>query len=120
MEEYLALAWIWFLHAAIAGLLTMPIVLFSAQRVRWQWWELSAFFVPFGLWTTFLFSELSVGKSLANLGEPLYFSFAIPAAALIRVAAGPGPAERVLAVTLLLAVCGMAVAVFFLVPPLSE
>jgi hypothetical protein len=118
--EVLALAWIWFLHAAIAGLLTAPIVWLSSQRVHWEWWELSAFALPFAVWVTLFFSRFSTGKSIANLGEPIILCFAIPTAALIRAAIGAGPSERLWAGTLLAGICGVAVAVFCMVPPLPE
>jgi hypothetical protein len=119
-ELVVLLLWIWFLHAVIAGALTAPAVWLSRQRVGWHSWELLAFVLPFALWARLMMSDLSTGKSLANLGEPFYFSFAISAAALIRVGLGQRGNNLIWACALLLGLCGVAVAVFFLVPPLPE
>ena len=120
MEEFGAMLWIWFVHAAIATVLSAPIVFFGRKRVHWRSWELLALVLPFIVWSLLMFSDLSTGKSLANLGEPFYFSFAVPVAALVRVAVGTRIAERTFAGCLIAALCVVAVGVFFIVPPLPE
>ncbi len=121
MQIFGSITLIWLIHVAIAGALTTPIVLLGRRRVHWHLWELAAFVAPFGLWLLLMFSGLSAGrKSLANLGEPFYFSLAIPIVALARVAIGTRAAERVCAAVLVVIACGMAAAVFFIVPWLPE
>jgi peptidoglycan/LPS O-acetylase OafA/YrhL len=119
-EELGGLCLIWLMHAGLAVVLTAPIVLLSLGRVEWRWWEASVFVLPFVIWAMLFTSELSLGKSLANLGEPFYFGFAIPAAALLRVVMARRVPERLCGAILVAAVCGAAVAVFFLTPPLPE
>lgn len=121
MEETGAIFLIWLMHAALAGVLSAPVVHFGRRRVHWRSWELLALVLPFTIWSVLMFSELAIGKkSLSNLAEPFYFAAAIPVAALIRVALGSRMSERVCAGCLIAAVCLVAVGVFFLVPPLPE
>jgi hypothetical protein len=121
MEMFGGMLLVWLVHTVIAGVLTAPIIFFGRKRVHWQWWELSAWILPFAVWLFLMFSELSTGKkSLANLGEPFYFSLAIPLAALVRVGVGTRCAERVCSGVLLGMLCGVAAGVFFLVPSLPE
>ncbi len=64
-----------------------------------------------------MLSPLATGqKSLANIGEPIYISFAMPMAALIRVGVGKCVPERVSAAVLIAALCLVAAIVFFAVP----
>ena len=48
--------------------------------------------------------------------RPVYFSFAMPALALVRVAVGKRLSERVYAASFITALCVVAGAVFFMVP----
>ena len=121
MELLDSMVRIWLVHAAIATVLSAPIVFFGRKRVDWQWWELSALVLPFTVWSLLLFSDLSIDrKTLANLGEPVCFSLAIPLAALARVALGTRVGQRVCAGCLISALCVTAAGVFFFVPPLPE
>jgi hypothetical protein len=121
MEEFGALTLIWMMHALLAAALTAPVVFFGRRRVHWLWWESAVFILPFSVWTALSFSDLPAGnKSLGNLVEPFYFSFAILVAAIIRVAIGNRPGNRIIAGILVSAVCGVAAAVFFFVPSLPE
>jgi hypothetical protein len=119
-HEFGAMLWIWFVHATIAAVLSVPVVFFGRRRVHWQWWELSVLVLPFIVWTLLMFSLSTGRKSLANLGEPFLFSFAVPLAALARVCIGTRFPERRFAVALILALCSVAIAVFFGVPSLPE
>src|SRR5436190_2135590 len=112
---------VWLASALIAGVLSAPVVLLGRKRVSWSWWELCALIVRFLVWAFLMCSELATGKkSLANLGEPFYFSAAVPLAALIRVAVGRRVRESVCAGALLLMLCGVSASVFFLVTFLPE
>ena len=109
---------IWGVHAAIAVVLTAPIVFFGRKRLRWKWWELLAFVLPFAVWAILMSSELAEErKTVWNIPEGLYFAVAVPLAALVRVAVGSRRREPVWAAALLVALCAIAAAVFFLVPP---
>jgi hypothetical protein len=120
MEKFLALLWIWLLHAVFAGVLAAPIAFLGRKRVHWRAWELFVLVLPFFVWAVLMSSKLSIGKSLANLSEPFWFALAVPVAALVRVAVGSRVSERACAASLIALVCVAAAAVFFIVPPLPE
>jgi hypothetical protein len=79
--EWMGMLWLWGIHLAIGAVLSAPVVVWGVGRVHWSLLDLLAFFLPFALWLA-LSQHFPGGKSLANLAEPLYFSFAIPVAAL--------------------------------------
>jgi peptidoglycan/LPS O-acetylase OafA/YrhL len=109
------------MHAAIAAVLSAPIVFFGRKRVRWHAWELLLLILPFTVWAVLMFSDYSTGtKTLANLGEPFFFALGVPIAALVRVALGSRVREPVCAASAIAALCLAAAAVFFTVPPLPE
>lgn len=117
METIGTLFLIWFAHAAIGAVLSAPILFFGRKRVGWARWEWLALIIPFCVWMLLMLSPLSTGrKSLANLGEPVYISFAMPVLALVRVAIGTRITERVYAASFISALCVIAAAVFFMVP----
>lgn len=101
----------------IGAALSAPILFFGRKRVGWARWEMLALVVPFCVWVLLMLSPLSTGrKSLANLGEPVYISFAMPVLALLRVALGKRLTERAYAASFITALCVVAAAVFFMVP----
>lgn len=121
MNELGVMLVVWLVHVGIAALLTAPVVFFGRRRVNWQWWELSAFLVPFAVWALLMLSGLSTGrKSLSNLAEPFYFSVAFPIAAVLRVTMGTRVHEHTSAGGLIFGLCVLAAAVFFVVPSLPE
>ncbi len=121
MEEFNAMLIIWLIHAGLAAVPSAPIIFFGRKRIHWRTWELLALVIPFAVWMCLMFSDLSTGrKSLSNLAEPFFFSLAVPAVALARVAVGTKVNEKWFAGLLIAALCGVAAAVFFLVPPLPE
>src|ERR1043166_9731611 len=80
---------IWMIHAAVAAVLSAPILLLGARRVQWRAWELLAFILPFGAWWLLAIRPgPSSRKGISNIGEPLIFSLTIPLAALTRVLLG--------------------------------
>jgi hypothetical protein len=108
---------IWLMHAVVGALLAAPILYFGRRRAGWAGWEWLALVIPFGVWALLMLSPLAAGrKSLANLGEPVYLSFAMPGLALLRVAIGRRLSERACAAGFLTVLCVIAAAVFFLVP----
>lgn len=117
METASLLFLLWSLHAVIGAALSAPILFFGRKRAGWASWELLALTIPFCVWALLMLSPLSTGrKSLANLGEPVYISFAMPMLALLRVAVGRRLSERVYATSFLTVLCAVAATVFFLVP----
>ena len=112
---------IWLMHAGLAAVPSVPIIFFGRKRIHWRAWELLALVVPFCVWLCLMQSELSTGwKSLSNLAEPFFISLAVPVAALLRVAVGTRVNEKIFAGILIAALCGVAAAVFFMVPSLPE
>lgn len=112
---------LWLMHAGIAAGLTAPVVYLGRRRANWRSWELLATVLPFCVWLALMFSEFSTGwKTMSNLVEPLYFSLAVPVAAMVRVIVGTRIDERICAAILMVALCLIATAVFFFVPGLPE
>jgi hypothetical protein len=112
---------IWLAHAVIGAALSGPILFIGRKRVGWASWEMLALIIPFCVWVVLMLSPLSTGrKSLANLGEPVCISFAMPVLALARVALGRRISERVYAASFLAILCVVAAAVFLMVPPIPE
>jgi hypothetical protein len=105
------------IQAVVGAALAAPILYLGRRRARWAKWQLLGLVVPYSVWVLLMVSPLSEGrKSLANLGEPLYISFAMPIAALLRVSLGRHVSERTCAVGLIGALSLLAAAVFFMVP----
>jgi hypothetical protein len=117
METVGTLFLIWLAHAVIGAALSAPVLFVGRKRVGLASWQLLALIIPFCVWVVLMLSPLSTGrKSLANLGEPVYISFAMPVLALLRVALGRSITEWVYAASFLTALCVIAAAVFFMVP----
>jgi hypothetical protein len=117
MEAAGTLFLIWSAHAVIGAALSAPILFFGRKRIGWANWEFLALVVPFCLWAVLMLSPLSAGrKSLSNLGEPVYISFAMPALALLRIGVGRRLSERVYAASFITVLCVVAATVFFMVP----
>ena len=81
--------------------------------------DLLAFLLPFSVWGA-LMNAHSVGKSLANLGEPFFFAFAIPVAALVRVIVGAHVEERACSIGLVVLLILVAAGVYEWTPALPE
>lgn len=114
---------LWALYAIIPAFITAPIVFWSRHRVHWYPWELLAFILPFGIWLTLSWMRFapSPPKGLDNLIESFYLGLGIPLVALIRAVVGRGCTtyERGFAGALLLLLCGLAAAIYFLIPDLG-
>ena len=111
---------LWLIHALIALALAAPILFFGRHRAHWQWWELFAVVVPFLLWAGLMLSGLSAGKSMANFGECIYLSLAIPVVAMLRVGLGGLSYRRYYSAFLIALLCVTALGVFFVTPSLPE
>ena len=108
---------LWIVQAVAGAALSAPVLYLGRGRVSWAHWEFFALIIPFCVWLLLMLSPLSAGrKSLANIGEPIYISFAMPIAALLRVGIGRTVPERICAVGLIGALCVVAAVVFFAVP----
>ena len=117
MEAALTLFTMWFAHSAIGLVLAGPILFLGRKRAGWASWELLALVIPFCVWAALMVSPLSAGKkSLGNIGEPVYISFAMAVLALVRVAVGRRLSERAYAITFITVLCVVAAATFFMVP----
>ncbi len=112
--------WIWILHAGIAAISTAPIVFLGRKRVHWSPYDLLAFVLPFSVWLVLMESSGVEGKSLANLGEPLYFSLSVPAAALMRVIVGNRVRVGICSISLVMLLCLVATCVYWWTPALPE
>ena len=117
--EWIALTWIWVVHSAIGAVLSSPVLYLGRRRVHWGLLDLLAFVLPFAVWEALMVIS-SVGKSLANLIEPLVFSLAIPIAALLRVLVGARDRERAWSIGLVFLLCLVAVSVYWWTPALPE
>jgi hypothetical protein len=117
--EWMAMLWLWGIHLGIGAVLSAPVVVWGIGRVHWSLLDLLAFLLPFALWFA-LSQHFPAGKSLANLAEPLYFSFAIPVAALARVVVGARVPERACSVALVVLLCFVASGVYVWTPALPE
>jgi hypothetical protein len=117
MEPAGTLFLIWLVHAVAGAGLAAPILYLGRQRAGWANWELLALVIPFGVWVGLMLSPLSDGrKSLANLGEPICISLAMPVLAIVRVALGRRLSERAYAAGFITVLCVIAARVFFMVP----
>jgi hypothetical protein len=105
---------VWLILAGVGATLSVPVLWIGRKRIRWTNWELLALVVPFCVWLLLSLSPLSYGrKRFANIGEPIYISFAMPIVALLRVGIGQN-LSRVTAILIVLG-CLYAAATFFLV-----
>jgi hypothetical protein len=112
---------LWLAHAVVAALLSLPVVLLGRHRVCWRRWELLAFVAPFCVWLAlpYCLYTPSNAKGWDNLIEPLYFSIAVPVAALVRVAIGKRINETFSAAGLIGVLCIVATLVYLLTPNLG-
>jgi hypothetical protein len=117
MEAVETLFLIWSAHAVIGAALAAPILFLGRKRVACANWELLVLVIPFCVWVVLMLSPLASGrKSLANLGEPVYVSFAMPVLALLRIVIGRRLSETACATSLIAALCVVAAVIFFMVP----
>jgi hypothetical protein len=117
--EWLGTLQIWAVHSAIGAVLSAPIVLLGRRRVHWGLLDLLAFLLPFAAWLALMYTS-RVGKSLANLGEPIFFGLAIPFAALVRVIVGAHIEERACSIGLVGLLSLVAAGVYWWTPSLPE
>src|SRR5688572_2971907 len=108
---------VWLVHAAVGATLSAPILWVGRKRIMWTRWELLALAVPFCVWLVLMLSPLADGrKSFANVGEPIYISFAMPLAAVFQIVVGKSLGRVTLTLLVVGLLSGVAAATFFLVP----
>jgi hypothetical protein len=112
----------WLIHAVVGGVLSLPLVYWSRNTVRWHRWEALAFLVPFTVWTLLTVSDLSAGKkTLSNLLlEPAVLGACLAVGALVRIAAGDATSGRLAPRLTLAGLCLLAAGVFWILPALPE
>ena len=121
MDMIVTMFLIWLIHVAAGAALSSPILWFGRKRIAWTKWDLLALTIPFCVWLVLMWSPLSIGKkSLANIGEPIYVSFAMPVAAALLVGIGQRLRPMGGAIIMTALLCGVAVTTFFLVPMKPE
>jgi hypothetical protein len=82
-QDALRLAYLWLVHVLVAIPIVAPIVWLARHRVRWHWWEVVVFVLPFSCWLGLVFANWRP-KTLANLGECFVVSVAIIVAGVLR------------------------------------
>jgi hypothetical protein len=118
-DDILVLAILWLGHAVITLPVVAPVVWFTRRFVRWHWWELTVFLVPFAVWLTLIISG-ALPKTLANLGEAVYVSAAIVVAAILRAALARIAGSRMVPALLIASVTACAVGVYYFTPMWPE
>jgi len=106
---------IWLLHVVAAVVLASPFIVAGWKRARFEWWEISVLFVPYAIWMGCMVMN-GQGKSLANLGEPIYLCPAIAVAALIRALVGRRVDPKRVSQTLLGLLCVTSFCIYWFTP----
>ena len=112
-------AGLWLVHAVMTLPVVVPVVWFTRRFVRWRWWELTVFFLPFASWLA-LMEAGALPKTLANLGEVAYVSAAIVVAVIVRAAIARVAESRMAPLFLIVGVTACAVGVYYFTPMWPE
>jgi uncharacterized membrane protein len=117
---FLLVAWV--IHAVVATVVVLPVVILARKRVHWHSWELLAVVVPFCIWGGLMFSDLSTGsKTLSNFViEPGILALALALGALARVAMSAHIADTKTSTVVLVGLCLAAAGIFWIIPGLPE
>lgn len=118
-NEFLLIAWLCSVAAAVSYVLSLPLLYLGRKRARWHLWESMGFILPFVIWGAWMMLDGS-GKSLANLGECFIISLAPPVAVAIRVMLGHRNRQWLYSSFLIALLCGVAIATYLLTPSLPE
>lgn len=115
----------WWKYFPIAVAITALIVLFGWKRVRWRWWDLLSFSLPFCLWSLLVALTFPIEYDRpSRFGEFRYdyellcLSLAVPVAALVRVILGHRVREDTCARRLMMLLCLLAFGLHWLMPRL--
>ena len=110
-------------YLVVSVLGSVPIIIWGSvsERVHWRRLDGLAIVLPFLTWLALMCSGVAAGrKSWTNIAEPIYFSFAVPVAALVRFIVGTRIRESVCSASLIALLCLVAGVVFFFTPLLPE
>ena len=102
--------------AAFASLLSSPVLVLGRKRVHWQFWELSAFVLPYGIWFGLYLSKLEPKSDFNVAIESVFMILSVLVAVLARVIIGARFSERLCAAILVFLLCIAAVVIYFSVP----
>ena len=75
--------------------------------------------LPYIAWSMLMINN-GIGKTLSNLGEPVYFAFLTPVVALLRILFAKWVPDSVCAYSFIAIMCGVAIASYLFVPGLPE
>jgi hypothetical protein len=110
---------IWTVQAMIMVITTGPIVFLTRKRVNWLWGEALVLVLPSALWLMLATTDF-VSKSMSNICEPIYVSFATPVVAGLRALAPKWLPNKFCAISFVTILCLAAVIAYFAVPALPE
>jgi hypothetical protein len=110
------LAWLLYLVTAVP--LSLLVVYFGRKRVRFVWWELSAFVLPFIVWL--ILSVFSKDKGLwSPMVELFILGCTVPVAALIRVIVSGAVNRSLMAGSLIFVICALAILLGIMIPKIE-
>ena|SRR5687767_7282645 len=118
-DDILVMVSLWIGHGVITLPVLVPLVWLTRRFVRWHWWELTVFVVPFAVWLGLMTSG-ALPKTLANLAEAAHVSVAIVVGVILRAALARVADSRIVAVVLILSVTACAVGVYYFTPMWPE
>lgn len=109
-------------YLLIAGVFSLPFVLFGSRLVRWSALDVMAFVLPYATWLALMYFDVPRGpKYWTNaISEPIYIGFAVPIAALLRLVVQDSIPEGVCSIILTALLCLLAAGLALLMPPLPE
>ena len=108
----------WLLHLVPAVPLSLLVGYFGRRRVRFRWWELSAFVLPFIVWL--ILSVFSKDKGLwSPMVELFILGCTVPVAALIRVIVSGAVNRSLMAGSLIFVICALAFLLGIMIPKIE-
>lgn len=119
-DEFFITLWLWLFYAGSVFCLPFTTVAYVERyRVPWQSWDLLVFVLPFLIWAIAMKYD-GAGKSLANLVEPLIFGIVNSLVVSLRLVMGDRKEQWFWSTDMLLLSCGVAMAIYGLMPSLPE
>lgn len=121
-QDVPSLIMMWFAHALVAVVLSAPVVILGRHRVQWRFSDVLALVLPFAVWILLTLAHYRLFKmpSGKHPAEIWFISLAIALAALMRVMIGRLFRESRTSACLVLALCVVAAAFYFLMPPIPR
>ena len=109
----------WLMQAGIAFVPLIFIVPLSRKRVHWCWWESLALILPYGVFLALTFFNFTPTNPL-NIFDSIAIGFAVPIAALVRVAVGARIDQQFCAALLMFLLCAVAAILYFMAPVVQD